>query len=128
MKFAAAFGVLARLFHGRVLWEGWVSSWQGFIAKKPGKPARPGSLRQGPGLARDIERKLRHHHVASMREANQIDGAGILGDTIPHPGGAVPVAERHIVGTGRGDFRIADEPARTQPRAAIGVRMVMAMP
>src|SRR5579864_1156270 len=94
--------------------------------------ASAGLFYQCPRLTGDIERKRRDHNAACS-EADQIDGAGIfrgagivsLDRAVADLGGAVPVAERHVVGAGRHNIRIADEPARAWPRAAIRVRLVV---
>src|SRR5258707_9856602 len=97
--------------------------------------ARPSGklLFESRRLARDVELKVRYYHLALAREADQVDGAGIFwrarivgrDGTVADLDGAVPMAERHVVGAGRRDLVITDEPAGTQPRAAIGMRLIV---
>src|ERR1700730_6858268 len=93
------------------------------------------SLLESKRLTRNIEREVRHDHIALAGKADEIDRAGIFGragivgggSAVAHLGGAVPMTERHIIGAGRRDLVVADEPARPQPRAAIGTRLIVSV-
>src|SRR5215469_18380971 len=101
---------------------------------RAGECSLPDSFYQSPRLARDIERELRHDHLALWGQAHEIDGAGIFrragitGAPIADHRGPVPMTERDVVGAGCRDLRVADEPTGTQPCAAVGPRLIMSMP
>ena len=86
-------------------------------------------------LARDVERRARYCHAAGFAQTHDIDRAGIFRragiigrhHTIADAHGAIPMAKRHVIGGGRGDFVVADQPGRPRADAAIGFWLVMAV-
>src|SRR5262249_22630158 len=87
----------------------------------------------GLDLARNIKLHPLHQHLAIGGQANHVDRSGIFGRArvvsrhgpIADLHGAVPMAERHIVSAGGGDFVVIDQPGRTRHYAAIDTRIVV---
>ena len=71
----------------------------------------------------------------ALAQAHDIDRAGIFRragiigrhHTVADAHGAIPMAERHVIGASGGDVVVADQPGRPRADAAIGFWLVMAV-